>query len=222
MGNSVLIVGTIKHTASVGDYPGLDWSPESGKVPARGTIALEGAVMHMTPFDWILVACVGITAVYQAREAVMRRPNRRRLSALLGFVPLGLMIVATIILVGRTLEIGPFKEASTPAVFIKWPDPYRPTTVIGKTFRSETVLLDGISYSGCEFYDVTFLYNGTTPVQFTNNKVFGRTRFRSDNVVVEGAILWMRGFGVLKPDVPIDLPKGNINSPPTFVVPETK
>jgi hypothetical protein len=40
------------------------------------------------------------------------------------------------------------KEDTTNVQFAKWPDPYRPISVIGKTFRNERVVLDGKSFSG--------------------------------------------------------------------------
>ncbi len=91
----------------------------------------------------------------------------------------------------------------------KWPTPYAPISVVGRTFRNERVVLDGYSYTACEFHNVTFMYNGTTAIQFNNNKVDGSTQYATDSPSVSGAILWMRGFGLLKEDVPIHLPPGN-------------
>jgi hypothetical protein len=60
-------------------------------------------------------------------------------------------------------------------------DSYRYETVVGKTFRNEIVPLDGRSYSNCQFFNVTFEYNGTGPVQLLNNAFHGDVRFTSAN-----------------------------------------
>jgi archaellum component FlaF (FlaF/FlaG flagellin family) len=93
---------------------------------------------------------------------------------------------------------------------MKWPDPYKPISVVGKTFRNEKVLLDGYAYSSCEFYNVTFVYNGTTTLQFSNNKVFGGLILASDNPAVLGTLAMTLGFNVLKDNVEI------FNLPPTI------
>ena len=100
-------------------------------------------------------------------------------------------------------------------VFPKWPEPYRPISVVGKTFRNEVVPLDGYNYSNCEFYNVTFKYNGTTAVQFTHNNIHGSFGFVSDNMAVTGTTAMLRGFGALKDVVNIQLPAGNMLSAPT-------
>ncbi len=91
----------------------------------------------------------------------------------------------------------------------KWPDPYAPISVVGKTYKNEKVILDGISYSGCIFENVTFVYNGTTPIQFTNNSVRGSIQMRTDNPAVGGAIGWLGGFIELPPNVSIDFGPNN-------------
>ena len=91
----------------------------------------------------------------------------------------------------------------------KWPEPYAPISVVGKTFKNEKVTLDGISYSGCTFENVTFVYNGTTPIQFTNNSVRGSIQMRTDNLAVGGALAWLAGFVGLPPNVTLDFGPGN-------------
>jgi hypothetical protein len=99
------------------------------------------------------------------------------------------------------------------AAFGKWPDPYVPVGVMGKHFANERVLLDGFSYSNCVFTNVTFVYNGTTAVQFSHNEVHG-FRVASDNAAVEGSLMFARGFGLLKEEIELDLPPGIVVNPP--------
>jgi hypothetical protein len=99
------------------------------------------------------------------------------------------------------------QKLEAPSQFAKWPDHYMPTLITGKTYRNEEVILDGYAYSNCEFYNVTFVYNGTTPIHFSNNKVFGPKIFKSDNDSVLGAWTMVAGFGALKSEVQLlDVP----------------
>lgn len=97
--------------------------------------------------------------------------------------------------------------------FPKWPHPYQPTSVVGKAFRNERVILDGKSYSHCIFENVTFVYNGTTTIQFSNNKILGSAWYASDNPAVLGTLGWMRGFGLVKDGVIIDAGINIIETP---------
>jgi hypothetical protein len=92
--------------------------------------------------------------------------------------------------------------------FAKWPDPYRPTVVVGKTFRNEIVPLDGYSYSNCKFYNVTLLYNGTTPIQFIGNDLYGY-RIRSKNPAVNGAFILAKGLDLLPASFEFDVGPNN-------------
>ncbi len=94
-----------------------------------------------------------------------------------------------------------------------WPDPYRPITVIGKIFRNERVVLDGHSYAHCTFANVTFVYNGTTPVQLSNNHIQG-CWVTSDTPAVIGAWALLRGLGFVGDTIGFEAPPGNAVSPP--------
>jgi hypothetical protein len=96
------------------------------------------------------------------------------------------------------------KDDSVIANFAKWPEPYRPISVVGKVFRNERVALDGKFYSRCTFENVTFVYNGTTTIQFSDNKVVGSVWYASDNPAVLGTLGWMRGFGAIKDGIIVD------------------
>lgn len=99
--------------------------------------------------------------------------------------------------------------------FPKWPDPYMPRVVTGETFINETIPLDGVQYDHCKFENPKFIYNGTTPLRFSNNKVDGKTILTSDNPAIDGAWLLMVGFGVVKNIELYNLPKNSIVEPPS-------
>jgi len=98
---------------------------------------------------------------------------------------------------------------------LNWPNPYNPKQIINQTFENQEVVLDGFSYIDCTFHNVTFVYNGTTPIQFNNNKVDGIVRYRTDSQPVSGAIAWMKGFNLMKSDVPVrfDAPNNLLTAP---------
>ncbi len=169
-------------------------------------------------WDWVGYAAIFVAAIILAMDAGLRNVPElsRAMSAILqsswwGFAPLVLVLGATVLFIAR--EIGIIGRAKSKTVtFTKWPDPYQPTTVVGRTFRNEKVLLDGTSYSNCEFHNVTFVYNGTTPVQFANCKVFGE-HYSSENLAVFGTVVWLKGFNMLRQNFNIELPPGNVLVP---------
>lgn len=93
--------------------------------------------------------------------------------------------------------------------FPKWPDPYSPISVIGRTFKNTEVPLDGHSYAHCTFEDVTFSYNGTTAVQISTSEINGFS-IKSDNAGVLGTVFWLKGMGMLKSDVKLVPPSPGV------------
>lgn len=81
------------------------------------------------------------------------------------------------------------------------PSVYAPIPVIGKTFVNERVPLDGYRYDKCTFRNVTFDYNGTTPVQLAGNNVEGSIGIRSNSLAVAGTVSLMKGMGYLRSDM---------------------
>jgi hypothetical protein len=103
----------------------------------------------------------------------MARLSQRELHVL--FAPLFLVIAGSIILIARNYGwLGSFKGrtrrnfANPSADFPtpNWHEPLEP--VVNKEFRSETVVLDGKNFVDCRFINVTFSYNGTMPIAFSN------------------------------------------------------
>ncbi len=64
-----------------------------------------------------------------------------------------------------------------------------------RTFMNETVELDGKSYTYCKFRQVTFVYNGTAPVEFANNEIYGGFNVKTGNESVLMAWVLARGLG---------------------------
>jgi hypothetical protein len=55
----------------------------------------------------------------------------------------------------------------------------------GKTFKDETVQLDGNSFIDCTFDNVTFRFDGEAPFRFTNDHFTGKFSLTSNNPVVK-------------------------------------
>jgi hypothetical protein len=104
------------------------------------------------------------------------------------------------------------KDAQVAFTFPKWPDPYRPIVVVGKTFKNTEVLLDGYSYDHCTFDHVTFVYNGTTTIMNVFPTIVEPYDIRTDNLAIEGTVLMLKGLGLLKPALNL-----NIKSPGVIV-----
>jgi hypothetical protein len=66
-----------------------------------------------------------------------------------------------------------------------------------QVFHNVAVPLDGYGYYHCKFYNVTFVINGTGPVAFVDNDLYGYW-VESDNSNVQRAILIMNGLGFIR------------------------
>lgn len=73
------------------------------------------------------------------------------------------------------------------------------TTVSGRTFRNEKVLLDGYRYEGCTFINCTLIYNGGAG-ELRNNK-FDAPIIESDVPEIEKMIFLLNELGYV--NVPI-------------------
>jgi hypothetical protein len=125
------------------------------------------------------------------------------------FSPLLLIIAAAALLLLHDFGfVGSKNSKDRSASFIKWDDPYKPLRIVGKTFRNQEVELDGAAYSECKFCNVTFKYNGTTPIQFDHNSINGQIWFKSDNPSVNGTFVLLKGFKVLGDGVTVIVPPG--------------
>ena|SRR5215471_14986125 len=96
-------------------------------------------------------------------------------SAAWGFAPLILLVAGAIVLIGRSFGwVGSSKRRTRPDLTNpsadfptpNWHEPLEP--VVNKEFRNQEVELDGKNFVDCRFINVTFRYNGTMPIQFSN------------------------------------------------------
>src|ERR1700730_7033664 len=124
-----------------------------------------------------------------------------------GVIAVLLLITAWVTIVIRIEWLRVASRATEP--FLKWPDPYHPILVSGRIFQNEKVPLDGYYYSNCDFHNITFVYNGTTPIRLNNNHVFGDLNFSTNNLAISGMVTLLRGLDALKPDINMEMPYEN-------------
>jgi hypothetical protein len=172
-------------------------------------------------FAWIAYGAIAVSAVLLAVDQGIRNSPELLAKAtwvikgrFWGFFPAVSILLATVILIANQFGVVSLRRSDNRDAFIKWPTPYAPEFVINRTFHNQEVALDGFSYTGCKFYNVTFVYNGTTPVQFSNNEVYG-SWIKTDNPAISGAVLLLKGLGYIPKEVPIDLPQDSLVTPPT-------
>jgi hypothetical protein len=170
----------------------------------------------LTIWNWIAICTLFVSALGVAIEGIVRRfpeaaskVHKSRIGALLSFGPLVLVSLAALLVIWR-----PIGKPAEP-VFPVWPDPYSPTLVLNETFTNEVVLLDGSHYIGCTFNNVTFKYNGTTPVNLSNSTVNGDYELTTDNLAVEGAVALLYGFGAVQASrLKLNFPQKSLVVPP--------
>jgi hypothetical protein len=120
------------------------------------------------------------------------------------FTPLILILIATVILVA--VEFKWIGAASRSNIFTFVNEPPR-NVVAGKNFINERVLLDGTAYRDCTFTNVTFVYNGTGPVEISGAHFKG-VFISTDNPAVHGTIAALLGIGFIDKRIQINAPPG--------------
>jgi len=64
----------------------------------------------------------------------------------------------------------------------------------GKTYKDETVQIDGNSFIYCTFDNVTFRFDGEAPFRFTNDHFQGKFALTSNNPVVKATMELLGAF----------------------------
>lgn len=64
-------------------------------------------------------------------------------------------------------------------------------------FINQKVLLDGFEYNDCIFENVTFVYNGTSPIRLTYDKFYGNIQFATQSDIVAATCVFLKATGIL-------------------------
>ena len=150
-------------------------------------------------WEWLAYATMFVGALFIAADTgAKRHPELQEYfgfmrSAVWGFAPLLLLVAGAIILIARSYGwVGSSgrtqRTLANPSTHFPTPDWHAPLEpVVNKEFRNETVELDGKNFDNCRFINVTFRYNGTMPIQFSNCTLPGGGReyiLQTDNPLV--------------------------------------
>jgi len=166
---------------------------------------------------WLAYGMLAIAATITAADQGIKSTEGLKLSLswlisnnIWAFSPILLIILATTLLLlhdfGYIVAATGVSEKKTE--FVKWSDNYAPVSIVGKTFRNIEVELDGKYYSECKFYNVTFKYNGTAPIQFSHNSISGPILFKTDNQSILGTFAMLKGLKALGDNFAVYGPPG--------------
>jgi hypothetical protein len=155
-------------------------------------------------WDWLAYGTLYIGAIILAINTAISSsvslqahiPNFLKVNTW-GFIPAVLLSTATIVFIFDAVGWIPPGTARLTR-FTQWPLVYRPEIIRDQEFENRVVDLDGVDYINCTFRNVTFKYNGTTPIQFEQNKIYGVVGIDSDNPAVVGTLAMAEGFGMTK------------------------
>jgi|SRR5215469_3987800 len=172
---------------------------------------------------WVIGGVLYVCRILRGRTPMPATVNRILSTRILSSnVTLGVVIISGIVLSGFSLYVSHHPPEKVKIVEKVVEKPYRFewhghvdfTRVVSKTFESQSVLLDGMSYRYCKFNNVTFIWNGTAPFQFDHNIVTGNYGYYTDNmaILVTAALLAATGSPpldhIIGPDgVPLDVEK---------------
>jgi hypothetical protein len=153
-------------------------------------------------WDWVAYSTLYIGAIIFAIETAISSsasirahiPNFIK-SNIWAFIPAILLTMATIVFIFNTIGWLPLSTGRV-TNYSQWPVAYRPEIIRDQEFENRVIDLDGFDYVNCLFRNVTFKYNGTTPIQFEQNKVYGTIGIDTDNPAVTGTLAMVEGFGM--------------------------
>jgi hypothetical protein len=159
---------------------------------------------HWGYWDWIAYTALFIAAVILAADTgfksaprVMDRLPKLFRSGWWGFAPLVLVVVSTIILLGR--EYGYLNNnkveqniSSVNANLLQPPS----KRITNQTFRNQTISLDDYEYVNCIFENVTWVYEGHSLISVINPQIVSGSRliFASHSPSIQQAILVLGGL----------------------------
>jgi hypothetical protein len=146
------------------------------------------------------IGLISLSAVIQAVDAALKDAEKVRshlpdfgLGPIWPYVPAILVGLAAVIWIYKTLRGPSVGKGPFPA----WSEPYKFEIISGQTFASEHVSLDGKSFVGCKFNQVTLVYDGTAPYHLNGCQLFMPMRFHSNNPGVMATMDLVVGLGLV-------------------------
>ena len=137
-------------------------------------------------WDWTAYACLFIAAILlAAKEPIEKIEAMNWLSTpIWSYVPLLLVVVATLLLIGRSLGwLGSLSASSGKP----WSD--KMETINRHSYINERVEIDGKIFDHCRFTNAAFLYRGTGPTAFLESTFIGSTFLETSNQVAKSYLM---------------------------------
>jgi hypothetical protein len=98
----------------------------------------------------------------------------------------GVLICALALVIGLAAgQMALAEQSANTQSLTNFREDYPLKEIRGKTFKDETVQLDGNAFIDCTFDNVVFGFDGEAPFRFTNDHFTGKFSLRSNNPVVK-------------------------------------
>jgi hypothetical protein len=98
----------------------------------------------------------------------------------------GILICALALVIGPTVgQMAVAEQGTNTQSQTNFREDYPLKEIRGKTFKDETVELDGNSFIDCTFDNVSFRFDGDAPFRFTNDHFTGKFSLTSNNPIVK-------------------------------------
>jgi hypothetical protein len=104
---------------------------------------------------------------------------------------IGVLALLTGLAVGQTTLA---EQSANTQSLANFREDYPLTEYRGKTYKDETVQIDGNHFVDCTFDNVTFRFDGQAPFRFTNDHFQGAFRLTSNNPVVKSTMILVGTF----------------------------
>src|SRR5271166_1841016 len=99
---------------------------------------------------------------------------------------IGVLICALVLVIGSSVrQMALAEQGANTQSLSNFRDDFQFKEIRGKTFKDETVQLDGNAFIDCTFDNVILRFEGEAPFRFTNDHFTGKFSLASNNPVVK-------------------------------------
>jgi|SRR5271166_2184865 len=108
---------------------------------------------------------------------------------------IGVLICALALVIGPAAgQMALAEQSANTQSLANFRDDFPFKEIRGKTFKDETVQLDGNAFIDCTFDNVTLRFDGEAPFRFTNDHFNGKFSLTSNNPVVKSTMVLVGTF----------------------------
>jgi hypothetical protein len=126
---------------------------------------------------------------------VLKSPNKRGCNVHQNCECHRVLICALVLIIGSSAGKTALAEQSANTKSLgNFREDYPLKEYRGKTYKNETVQIDGNNFIECTFDNVTFRFDGEAPFRFTNDHFTGKFSLTSNNPVVKATMALISNF----------------------------